>query len=107
MLRRVRVLLGTGGVFSAVRDHGLTEAESGIAKLLNLGFIQLGVALLHEVQRFIHPAELIFLVGLDDTALLNCTEQLIASPVQGRLWTTFGPSTDPSLSGQSLLRVEG
>jgi hypothetical protein len=92
-------------MLSTVWDHGLAESDAGIPQLLKLFFAQLGVTLLHKVQRLIHPDELILLVRLDYAALLNRTEQLIASPIQGRLGTSLGPTTNPSLSGQSLLRV--
>lgn len=90
----------------AVWNHGLAKTNTGASQLLKLGLGKLGVTIFHEVYRLVHPDDLLFGVRLDDAALLYCTEKLIAGSVEGRLWTPFGPAANPSLTRQSLLRVE-
>jgi hypothetical protein len=94
-------------VIIAVWNHGLAKTNTGAAQLLQLGLGKLGMALFHEVDRLVHPDDLVLGVRLDDAALLYGTEKLIAGSVESRLRTPFRPTANPSLTRQSLLRVEG
>lgn len=64
-------------VLPPVRDHWLTEPHAQLTELVDVLRCQVGVALIHELQRIFHPLRLLFRKRVDHAALPDRTEQLI------------------------------
>lgn len=105
---RGRVLLGQWCGLLAVRDHGLAEAESEVAKLPCLLGREIGVALGHVLEGVIHPFALLLFGGLEDAATVDMAEELVASAVEERCLVCLSSQNSSFWTGcRSGSRVAG
>jgi hypothetical protein len=65
-----------------MRNYRLTEPQTGLAQLRQLGCAQLGVPVLHEAQRLFHPLQLLVALRAKHATLADRAEQLIAGTVE-------------------------
>lgn len=65
-----------------MRDGRLAKTDADLVKTLEIRIRQIGIPLTDIVDRFIQPVALIFLCGLEDTAAVDVTEQLVTRSVE-------------------------
>ena len=74
-------------MFGAVGNDRLAEAYPEVFELFELGGRKFGVSLRHELHCVFQPLLLFFFSCFEYSALPNRKKQLIASDIEGRLWT--------------------
>src|SRR5690606_14267617 len=99
--RGVGLVLVLRGTLPAMRDDGLAETQPQGAELFELALGEVGIPLRHELERVIHPLDLLLLGGADDVAAVDVAEELIARPIEQR----FASEPIVLLTSQSTLLV--
>jgi hypothetical protein len=64
-----------------VCDGGLAKTNADLVEITEIDIGQIGITLPDVIDRLIHPVALIFFCGLEDTATVNVTEQLVTGSI--------------------------